>query len=41
MTSLSPELRERIAFDCWDRPLSSPAESAAHLGLAALFDGRW
>ncbi|MEM1446361.1 MAG: ROK family transcriptional regulator [Planctomycetota bacterium] len=38
---LFPELRERIVFECWDRPLSSPAESAAHLGLAALFDGRW
>lgn len=40
-SQLFPELRERVAFECWDQPLSSPAESAAHLGLAALFDARW
>ncbi len=40
-SQLFPELQTRIAFDVWDQPLATPAESAAHLGLAALFDGHW
>lgn len=40
-SQLFPELSSRLVIECWDRPLSSPAESAAHLGLASLFNGRW
>ncbi len=38
---LLPELRRRVLIEAWDEPLASPAESAAHLGLAAIYDKAW
>ena len=38
---LLPALARRVVFEVWDEPLSSPAESAAHLALAAVYDAAW
>ncbi len=40
-SALLAALRRRVCFERWDEPLSSPAESAAHRALSAVYDAAW